>query len=179
MLGRRTAATKQVEDHARIDAEVPADQADHDDGTNANTATPARHPARRTGLAIIFDIAAGAKIVCAYLSFPNRVPLELQAAHYPSRRTAMKDFSGHETAHARCAGRNVLHAEISVGRTLSDGTMVSRMSGTLAAGLGPPGYQRPHRRRPQPPAPTKRSSRRSTTAPMNAFKISATIPVPK
>jgi hypothetical protein len=83
------------------------------------------------------------------------------------------------TEHARSAGHNGSHAEISASRKLSGGTMVSRMSGTLAARLGSSGYQRRPHRRPQPPAPTKRRSRRSTTAPMNAFKISATIPVPK
>jgi hypothetical protein len=72
LLGRRTDAAEQVEDHARVYAKVPADQADDDDRANTETTPTSGHSARCAGLAIVFDIAAGPEIICAHLSFSNR-----------------------------------------------------------------------------------------------------------
>ena len=59
-----------VEQHAGIDAEVPADQSDNDDRADAEAAGAARHAAaRRALLAIVLDIAAGAEIIGAHCSF--------------------------------------------------------------------------------------------------------------
>src|SRR5437763_8165893 len=67
LLGWRTHAAEQVEDYARIDAEIPADQADDDDGADAETAPASWHPAGRARLAIIFDVAARTEIIGAHL----------------------------------------------------------------------------------------------------------------
>src|SRR5689334_18660459 len=80
LLGRRTDTAEQVENYVRIDAKIPANQADDDDGADTETAAPAWHTARCARLAIVFDVAAGTKIICAHLSFSNRVPVESQAA---------------------------------------------------------------------------------------------------
>jgi hypothetical protein len=83
-----------IEKYARIHTEIPADQTDNDNSSDAKAAPASGHAAGSAGLAIVFDIAAGTEIICAHLSFSNRVPLELQAAaqHYPSRRAAMKGY---------------------------------------------------------------------------------------
>ena len=58
-----------VDQHARIDAEIPADQADDDDGADAEPAGAARHAAaRRARFAIVFDIVAAAEIIPTHLS---------------------------------------------------------------------------------------------------------------
>jgi hypothetical protein len=67
-----------VEQYARIHTEVPADQTDDDHGSDAKTTRAPGHAAGSASLAIVFDIAAGAEIICAHLSLPNRVLLELQ-----------------------------------------------------------------------------------------------------
>jgi hypothetical protein len=57
-----------VEKHARIDAEVPADQPDNDDRADAEAAGSARHAAARgAGFAIVLDIVAGTEIIGAHL----------------------------------------------------------------------------------------------------------------
>src|SRR5262249_32170242 len=82
LLGRRTEPAEEVEDHARIDAKIPADQADDNDGANAETASAAGHPARCAGLAIVFDVAARTEIVGAHLS-----------VHSPSRSRELQGGS--------------------------------------------------------------------------------------
>jgi hypothetical protein len=61
-----------VEQHGRIDAKIPADQADDDDGADAEPAGAARHAAaaaRGAQLPIVLDIVAFAEIIGAHLSF--------------------------------------------------------------------------------------------------------------
>src|SRR5262249_46505400 len=82
LLGRRTEPAEHVEDHVRIDAKIPADQADDDDGANAEAAAT-RHPARCASLAVVFDVAAGTEVVGAHLCHSPSCSLELQAAAQP------------------------------------------------------------------------------------------------
>ena len=64
-----------VEQHARVDAEIPADQPDDDDCADAEAAGSARHaaaPARRASSAIVLDIVAGAKSSVCIARSPSR-----------------------------------------------------------------------------------------------------------
>src|SRR5580698_951504 len=59
-----------VEQHARIDTEIPADQADDDDSSDAEPSGAARHAAARcTGLPIILDVIAWTEIIGAHEPF--------------------------------------------------------------------------------------------------------------
>ena len=91
-IGRRTAADlrrwrallrgraaagqnlRAVQKHARVDTEVPADQADDNDRSDPEAARSAWHAAatRCTGLAIVFDIVAGPKIIGTHMPFSIR-----------------------------------------------------------------------------------------------------------
>ena len=62
-------------EHAWIDTERPADQAENDDHPDAETATAARYAeaatARRARLAVILDIDTLAQILPAHISVPS------------------------------------------------------------------------------------------------------------
>ena len=61
--------SRAVEQHARIDTEVPADQPDDDDRTDAEAAGPARQAAAGgAGCAVVLDIVAAAEIIPAHAS---------------------------------------------------------------------------------------------------------------
>src|SRR5580693_485558 len=65
-----------IQQHTRINAEVPADQPDNDDGADAQTASAAwnsTHPARCALLAIVFDVVAGPEVICLHLAFSRRL----------------------------------------------------------------------------------------------------------
>src|SRR5262249_43479499 len=90
------------EDHVRIDAKIPADQADDDDGANAETAPAARHPARCASLAVVFDVAAGTELVGAHLCHSPSGSLELQAAAQPLSNSPRGNESPLPAKKSRC-----------------------------------------------------------------------------
>ena len=81
-----------VEQHARIDAEVPADQSDNDDRADTEAAGSARHAAARGArFAIVFDIVAGTEIIGAHLfTLPSQIRL---------RAILMRSFSNSKSCH--------------------------------------------------------------------------------
>src|SRR3984957_14031823 len=76
LLRRRAAAgenLRAVEQHARVDPEIPADQPDDDDRADTKAAGAARHAAARRALfAIVLDIAAGTQIIRAHRHSPSQ-----------------------------------------------------------------------------------------------------------
>src|SRR6185437_2235793 len=65
-----------VQQHARIDTEIPADQSDDDDRADAEPAAAARHSdaAANAARAIVFNVVAGPEIVGTHALFSCRVP---------------------------------------------------------------------------------------------------------
>src|SRR5580704_215191 len=120
LLGARPAASenlRSIEQHARIDTEIPADQTDNDDCADPDAAGSAGYAAAR--FTIVLDIVAGTKIIGSHCSFSFANPSPDAACLFHRKPTdLLKPLSQSPRARRVRAGNTASRDHISADASL-------------------------------------------------------------